>query len=137
MPTEIRVQVVQVGPSSSEARIRHHTVRVDRPEDKGGADQGPMGGELFLAAVGGCFMSNMLAAIKARGADVSRVQVDVIGTLAEEGPVRYAAVELRVSAVAADKDLLDKLATVADRGCIMTNTLRASAMLDVSVVGRD
>ena len=37
--------------------MRSHQVLVDRPVEKGGADEGPMGGELFLAAVGGCFMT--------------------------------------------------------------------------------
>jgi organic hydroperoxide reductase OsmC/OhrA len=35
-----------------------------------------MGGELFLAAVGGCFMSNLLAAINARESDVSDVRTE-------------------------------------------------------------
>ena len=42
-----------------------------------------MGGELFLAAIGGCFMSNLLAAIDARHAEVSGVQTEVIATLAD------------------------------------------------------
>ena len=83
MPNMIAVELTQIGASTTEAHIRQHKVLLDRPEAKGGADQGPMGGELFLAAVGGCFMSNLLAAIKARGAAISRVRVDVVGTLAE------------------------------------------------------
>ncbi len=130
MPNDITVDLVPVGASTTEAHIRQHTVLVDRPEAKGGADRGPMGGELFLAAVGGCFMSNFLAAIKAREAVISRARVDVVGTLVE-GPTRYQAVDVRVSAECEDRDLLHKLVEIADRGCIMTNTLRA--MIDVTV----
>ena len=132
MPNTIAVELTQIGASTTEAHIRQHKVLVDRPEAKGGADQGPMGGELFLAAVGGCFMSNLLAAIKARGAAISRVRVDVVGTLAE-APTRYQAVELRVSAAGDNRDLLEKLVDIADRGCIMTNTLRATVNLSVNV----
>lgn len=132
MPNTIAVELTQIGASTTEAQIRQHKILVDRPEPKGGADQGPMGGEIFLAAVGGCFMSNLLAAIKARGAAISRARVEVVGTLAE-APTRYQSVELRVSAAADDKDLFEKLVDIADRGCIMTNTLRATVNLSVNV----
>ena len=132
MPNTIAVELTQIGASTTEAQIRQHKILVDRPEPKGGADQGPMGGEIFLAAVGGCFMSNLLAAIKARGAAISRARVEVVGTLAE-APTRYQAVELRVSAAGDNRELLEKLVDIADRGCIMTNTLRATVNLSMNV----
>ena len=42
-----------------------------------------MGGELLLVALGGCFLSNLLAAIRAREAPIQEVRVVVEGTLAE------------------------------------------------------
>lgn len=132
MATEIKVRLKQISGSTSEAAIRNHRLCIDRPEAKGGADAGPMGGELFLAAVGGCFMSNLLAAIKARGADVSDATVEVTGTLAE-APARFAQVELRVAARCAEPAVLRHLTEIADRGCIMTNTLRSAAELKLSV----
>jgi putative redox protein len=89
-----------------------------------------MGGELFLAAVGGCFMSNLLAAISSRQAEISNVHADIIGTLAES-PARFIAVEVSVTAETVDREMLDRLVAIADRGCIMMNTLRGS--LDVRV----
>ena len=71
----MRIEIRQVGPSSSQAAIREHRVLIDRPAAKGGFDAGPMGGELFLAAVGGCFISNLLAAIKAREAAIADVEL--------------------------------------------------------------
>ncbi len=133
MPNTVTVDLVSIGSSTTEAHIRQHKVVVDRPEAKGGMDQGPMGGELFLAAVGGCFMSNLLAAIRTRGAAVSRARVDVVGTLAE-GPARYQSVDLTVSAECEDADLFQKLVEIADRGCIMTNTMRPLLNLTVRVV---
>ena len=70
--------------------MREHRVLVDRPVEKGGENRGPLGGELFLAAFGGCFMSNLLAAIRAREAPVAKVRAVISGTLAE-APSRFAA----------------------------------------------
>src|SRR5207244_339204 len=88
MTNQIKIQLHQVAASTSEAVIRDHRVLIDRPAAKGGADSGPMGGELFLASVGGCFMSNLLAAIKARAAEVSDIRTEVSGTLADS-PARF------------------------------------------------
>jgi len=130
MANEIKIAIRQTSASTSEAAIRQHKVAIDRPAAKGGEDQGPMGGELFLAAIGGCFMSNLLAAIKGREAEVSGVQTEVIGTLAES-PARFAAVEINVTAKYSDREQFEKLVEIADRGCIMMNTLRGK--LDIQV----
>lgn len=90
-----------------------------------------MGGELFLAAAGGCFMSNLLAAIQARQADISDVRVEVFGSIAD-APARFTALRLRIDAKSADRELLEKLVEIADRGCIMMNTLRGA--LDLTLV---
>jgi putative redox protein len=123
MAAEIKVQLMQIAPSTTEAKMGAHQVRIDRPASKGGADMGPMGGELFLASVGGCFMSNLLAAIRARESKISTVRTEVTGTIVDS-PARFDAVELIVSAEGPDLDLLPKLVEIADRGCIMLNTLR-------------
>ena len=125
MANEMKIQIRQISPSASEATIRHHHVQIDRPAAKGGTDAAPMGGELFLAAVAGCFMSNLLAAIGARKAEVCDVQVEVVGILADS-PSRFTGLELRVTAAGGDPEVLDRLIEVADRGCIMLNTLRAT-----------
>ena len=74
-----------------------HQVMIDRPVSKDGADMGPMGGQLFLASVGGCFMSNLLAAIRARDSNISDVRTEVIGTIADS-PARFEALELFITA---------------------------------------
>src|SRR6185436_6930055 len=83
MAGEIRIQLRQVSVSTTEATMGTHQVLIDRPASKGGADMGPMGGELFLAGVGGCFMSNLLAAIRARDSRVSDVHIEVIGRITD------------------------------------------------------
>ena len=133
---EMKIRVRQVGPSTSEATIREHKVLVDRPEAKGGADEGPMGGEYFLVAVGGCFMSTMLAAIKARGAAVSDVEALVTGTLADS-PTRFTSISLEVTAACADSDLLERLVRIAENGCIMVTTLKRGIDFSVSAGSPD
>jgi putative redox protein len=131
MASEMNVQLRQISASASEATTGCHRVLIDRPVAKGGGDAGPMGGELFLAAVGGCFMSNLLAAIRAREAEVSDVRVEVAGFLADS-PGQFVGVELRVAAECRDRELLERLVEIADRGCVMMNTLRGT--LEVRVL---
>ena len=126
----ITVRLTQIGPTTMASEIRGHAVTVDRPEAKGGHDQGPMGGELLLAALGGCFSSNLLAAIQARGAQLRDVQVEVAADPAE-APARFARIVMTVRARCDDPDLLAKLVTMAERACIVANTLKGGVDLHV------
>ena len=81
-----------------------------------------MGGELLLAALGGCFMSNLIAAAVARSVTVDGLAVVVRGSLAA-APPRFAAIEMEVLGKASDPTMLDKLVTIAERACIVHNTL--------------
>ena len=77
-------------------------------------------------------MSTLLAAIRAREAEISDVRVEVVGTLADS-PARFAAVELRVSGETHDQELLARLTMIANNGCIMMNTIRGSLDVKVSI----
>jgi putative redox protein len=127
---EIKIQLRQVSAATSQLNVRAHQVLIDRPVEKGGTDKGPMGGELFLGSVGGCFMSNLLAAIRTREAEVSNVRTEVTG-IVSDSPARFSAIELLVTADAPDQELFEKLIEIADRGCIMMNTLRGK--IDVRI----
>lgn len=132
MKKTVQVRIDQTGPATSTAQVRDHRISVDRPPEKGGEDRGPMGGELILVGLGGCFTSNLLAAIRDRQAPVSRVSTTVTATLAES-PSRFAAIDLAVSAECRDAALLQKLVTIAERACIAANTLRDGVNLTVRV----
>lgn len=132
MANEIAIQLAQTSPTTSQATIRKHRVLIDRPAAKGGTDEGPMGGELFLASLGGCFMSNLLAAIRAREAAITDAKLEVIGTLAD-APARFSAVDVFVSANYEDAALFEKLVEIADRGCIMMNTLRGKLEVNLRI----
>ena len=132
MADQVHVTIEQKGRATSEAAIRTHHVLIDRPTAKAGEDRGPMGGELLLAALGGCFMSNLLAAIAAREARVTNVRTQVAGTL-DGAPPRFVAIEATVSADCDDPALVDKLVTMAERSCIVANTLKDALKLQVRV----
>jgi putative redox protein len=133
MPT-IQIRIDQRSATTSEAAIREHRLLIDRPEAKGGSNAGPMGGELFLASIGGCFMSNLLAAAKARELDLADLRIDVTGHLAPT-PDRFVSVDLAISEGACPPAELRKLVEIADRGCIMMNTLRGKLEIRTEIAG--
>ena len=134
MSQTLTVKVEQVGPATATAQARTHTVVVDRPVAKGGEDRGPLGGEYVLVGLGGCFLSNLLAAIRAREAAVSQVRVDVHGTI-EPAPDHFGGFTMSVSATHSDAALVRKLIAIAARACVVTNTLRQAAPVSIEFEG--
>lgn len=132
MASNISVQVNQVGPTTSEGQVRGHRVLIDRPVAKEGEDRGAMGGELLLMSLGGCFMSNLLAAIRARSAEVSNLRITVTGTL-ESAPPRFSAIAMHIAADYSDRALMEKLVTISERGCIVANTLKNALDLSIEI----
>jgi putative redox protein len=132
MARTVSVEVTQVGPATGSATARSHTVLVDRPVEKGGDDRGPQGGEYLLVSLGGCFLSTLLAAVRTREADVSNVRISVIGTIGGV-PERFESMTLRVSAAYGDPTLMRKLVAMAERGCLVTNTLTNAVVLSVEL----
>ena len=133
MSTELNIQLRQISSSAAEAVIGDHRVIIDRPSSKGGSAMGPMGGELFLAAVAGCFMSNLLAAIRARQSAVRDVHIEAKGTVTGI-PACFSVIDFAITAIAPDREELNRLIEIADRGCIMMNTLRDKLTLNIVVL---
>lgn len=127
---DVRVQLVEG--SVSLASGRGHAVVIDRPVDKGGSDLGFLGGELLLASEGGCFLSNLVAAARARAITLHRVNVIVRGTQAD-APPRFSeiALDVEIDSDASD-DEVAKLLQISERACIVSNTLRAGTELVVT-----
>jgi len=132
MANVMAVQLEQIGPTVSRGTARGHSVLVDRPIAKEGTDQGAMGGEYLLLSLGGCFMSNLLAAIRARSAAVSDVRIVVEGTL-ESAPPRFSAIAMKIEANFSDRALMEKLLTISERGCIVANTLKSALQLSIEL----
>lgn len=130
MGIQVSATVKQIGKTTSEATARNHTCFIDRPEAKGGANRGPMGGELMLMGIGGCFMSTLLGAAIERGLDVSDVSVDVSATLETALP-RFTDIVLRVNGGNADPAVLRELIAKAEAGCIAINTAKGATAVSV------
>jgi len=128
----INVNVEQFGETASRGSARKHQVLMDRPEVKGGGDKGPMGGEFFLMSLGGCFMSNLLAAAKTRDVELSGAALDITGTI-QGTPSRFAAISMKLSIDGTDQALLKKLVTIAERGCLVANTLKPALELTIDI----
>jgi putative redox protein len=132
MAKQLCAVLEQVGPTTSKATVRSHAVFIDRPLEKGGADQGPLGGEYQLVALGGCFTSHLLAAIRARELSVKSVKVEVTGTL-DGAPERFTEFAMKVTAVCEDVEELRKVVTIAERACQVVNTLRPNVPVRIAV----
>jgi len=129
---EVHVNVRQIGPTASEGAAREHTVVMDRPEAKGGENRGAMGGEHLLMALGGCFMSNLLAAAQSRDTSLADVRLAISGTL-DTAPPRFVSVTMQIKAGQVDPADLEKLVTIAERGCIVAHTLKNAVDLEISL----
>src|SRR5438034_10212930 len=126
MATTFTATIEHVNHTTSRAVVRSHTMLVDRGVAKGGFDLGPAGGEYQLVALGGCFTSHLLGAIRAREAAMTNVKVAVTGTL-DGTPERFTAFSVDVTADCRDADLARRLITIASRARQAVNTLRVAA----------
>ena len=130
---EVTTTISQIENSSAaRTRIRDHELVTDRPVEKGGGNQGPMGGELLVASLGGCFMSNLIAAFQGRGLEPKGLSVTVSGTL-EGTPPRFSKMSMQVQGTGIDRDQMGKMILIAERGCIVANTLKPFMPVDISI----
>jgi uncharacterized OsmC-like protein len=133
MATTFKATIEHVNHTTSRAVVRSHTMLVDRGVAKGGLDLGPAGGEYQLVALGGCFTSHLLAAVRAREGALTNVKVAVTGTL-DGTPERFTGFTVDVTADG-DAALARKLVTIASRACQVMNTLRQSTPIEISYQG--
>lgn len=130
--TTINVTVTQQSDTTTESTVRGHHVAIDRPLAKEGTDKGMMGGEMLLVALGGCFMSNLLAAVRSRDAAISHMRADIAATL-DSAPPRFSAIHMTVSGDYDDRALFEKLVTISERACIVANSLKDGLDLTITV----
>jgi putative redox protein len=132
MGVQVKATVRQISTTTSEAFARGHSSLVDRPEAKGGTNLGPMGGELMLMGIGGCFMSNLLAAVASRNLAIADLSLEVTAML-EDSPPRFTQITLTLHSAYPDSSVLHELAGAAERACIAVNSIRNAIPLSVAV----
>lgn len=135
MGTTFRATLEQLRGSTSKATVRSHSVLVDRAVAKGGSDLGPAGGEYLVVALGGCFTSHLLAAIRARNAPMSKIRVQATATL-DGAPERFQTFTLGIGADCEDPELARKLIAIAARACQVVNTLSQVGPIAITFRGR-
>ena len=84
---------------------------------------GMMGGEMLLAALGGCFMNNLLELVRTRDAAITDITATIDGTLAQS-PNRFSAVDMVISAETDDTALFKKICPDGRTRRIVANTLK-------------
>jgi putative redox protein len=130
---EVTTTISQIETSSAgRTRIRDHELVTDRPVEKGGGNQGPMGGELLVASLGGCFMSNLIAAFQGRDLQPEGLAVTVRGTL-DGTPPRFQKMAMQVQGKDIDRAQMEKMILIAERGCIVANTLKQFMPVEISI----
>jgi uncharacterized OsmC-like protein len=104
-----------------------HEIIVDEPESAGGADTGPPPTDLLLASIASCFALALAWAAKKRDIELSDLQVRVVGTY--DGP-QFSRIEILIRS-AAPPQVLERLISVAERVCYVTNTLRQAPEVQI------
>jgi putative redox protein len=126
------VRLQNVDGFTSLISARAHTVLSDRTIERGGNDLGFSGVELLLAAQAGCFATTFIDAAKARGIAVRKLDVKATGETAGS-PSRLISLRLDADIDAdASNEEIEKLILIAERGCTVSNTLRAGLEVEVS-----
>ena len=86
----------------------------------------------MLMGLGGCFMSNLLAAASTREVELMEARAEIAADLADSPP-RFTDIQMKVTGQCRPSDQLEKLITIAERGCISANTLRQAVNLSIKM----
>ena len=102
---------------------------VDEPATAGGSATGPQPTDYLLASVASCFTLAMAYVAAKRGLELPGLQVRTTGTYAG---MKFAHLTVEVTSDV-PADVMEELIPHAERVCYVTNTLRHSPKLDISV----
>ena len=129
----IVVYLDQHGETSSRLSYKEHQIIIDRPLDKGGNGNGPMGGQVLLMSVAGCFSSTLYAAAQARNLKIEGLKIAVTGHISDSTPKRFEALTLNVvEGNCGNNKEFSKLLEIAEKGCIAVNTIKNGMKFQVS-----
>ena len=130
--SKVTVTLHQAGETSSKLSVGQHSITIDRPLEKGGHNEGPMGGQVLLMSVAGCFASTLYAAGDGRGLKIEDLQIEVHGVLSDDIPKRFEKLVFEVVKVNCDDlKVFEKLLKVAEKGCIAVNTIKAGMEVEI------
>ena len=129
----ITVQLKQNGETSSLLTFGEHNIVIDRPVEKGGHGEGPMGGQVLLMSVAGCFSSTLYAAAHARNLKIEGLEITVKAEISDSLPKHFESLNLEVkNGTCGDEGEFSKLLEIAEKGCIAVNTIKNGLNFKVS-----
>jgi putative redox protein len=125
------VNVKMVEGTMGVATAGPHAIVVDRSLSNGGTYQGMVGGELLFTSIGTCLMTTLIGAARARDIELRKLEFEVSGEHAD-APSRYVSIDVDVIIEAdVDEMTLDRLLTIAERSCMVSNTIRGATPIRV------
>jgi putative redox protein len=135
MATEVKVQLVEG--TLGVASARSHAIVVDRNANLGGSDLGFTGGEVFFTGIGTCLLTTLIGAARARDITLTKVEFNITGET-ETGPSRWTSINVEAIVEGdASKEEIQKLVTIAERSCIVSNTVQLGAPIHVTLQGAE
>ena len=122
---QLQIKLQQIGETATRAEAGNYEIIIDRPPEKGGSGKGPMGGQVLLMGVGGCFASTLFAAAKERKIKVTGLKIKLSSELSTSTPARFSKINIEVTGGEfSDPDGINKLINIAQKGCISINTVK-------------
>ncbi len=122
---QLDIKLQQVGETATRAEAGNYEITIDRPPEKGGSGQGPMGGQVLLMGVGGCFASTLFAAAKERKITVTGLKIKLSSELSTSTPARFSKINIEViGGEFSEPESVNKLINIAQKGCISINTVK-------------
>lgn len=85
---------------------------------------------MMLLSLGGCYMSTLIAAARARDLDPSDLSVTVDADIGGN-PQQFERATMTVHGDVDDEATLQKAIDIAERSCLVTNTLKGGMTVDV------
>jgi uncharacterized OsmC-like protein len=128
----MKVEILQISQSTSEASFKNHKVLIDKPLSQNGSDNGATAEQLFLMSLGGDLMAHLLEDIQVEKIRASDIKVEV-EALNFEKPARFTEVLLEFSANYEDKNSFKNCISTSLRKSIVLNTIGDVVKIQIKV----
>jgi len=131
MATEVKIKLVEG--TMGVAIARQHAIVIDRNANLGGSDLGFTGGEVFFSGIGTCLMTTLIGAARARDIELTKIEFTISGET-ETAPSRWTSITVDAEVEGnASREEIQKLVTIAERSCIVSNTVALGAPIHMNL----
>ena len=120
-----------------EADLGGHKSIMDAGEKVGGQNLGPTPKPLLMASLGGCSAMDVISLAKKMRQEVESFEIEMIGDITDEHPMKYEAIKLIYKFKGKDLDIkkLEKAVSLSqDRYCGVSATLKSVVKIEYEIV---